>query len=793
MTRRSSTRLTIALAMAVALAATTLLQPDVVQANPFKRALDNIRDATASKEAREEREQAERDAAAREQVAGLNVMGVWTGPVEHRSGTQQAVILNMTNPATGAWVYPTNGCTGTLALNETGGFDMTVMQGECDPGGGVKLSMLADGRLLWDAYDAADALTTSMILARQGVTVHPMAAPTRVRRTGSADAATTVMPAGGVPAMITKGANMRQAPSTTAPVVVVIPAGTTILVAERIGDWYPVNAVVGDKPFVGFVYHELIQIDPAIAAALVAATGVAGPSPGSLEISHAGYSERFLTTRKQFVDGELQAIATGYDEEEAELRAKTKNERKLAQRIGVLRWLERGSLALDGGAYGTALTHFSTSEELVEKDRNTGLVPSFFDRTAKGTAGIITGKGELHKYTASGWEKILMLNYKSITYLLQGDRRAYNVTRRAIDWQNMEKKAFDQALLDEEAKLARKNEREAEKLAKKKGTATTTDEDVAADEAESEAAEAAVAAEAAESAPAAPQGPPTADNIAEALAVVFQPLEKKADSVPSAFVNPFGFYVSGMVQEFEGYQDRSLRDNARISYEKALELNPSSIVLQEAADDLKNLSPNRDVNLLHVIVADGWAPEKKVVTYQVPTETGAPLPLKLPVYEPVDNPVTRIEVHSMDGRKIGTLSNVADIEALCLRQQQDMRKILTMRAIGSYLVGAQLEGTARASTGIFGMALGELSKARQSTSAPDTRSWLSLPGTIQATRLQMRKGVDQIRIVSFDANGKRLARTTLDINPDSYGVAYVRSIGTTMYPQVADQLWMASR
>jgi len=114
-------------------------------------------------------------------------------------------------------------------------------------------------------------------------------------------------------------------------------------------------------------------------------------------------------------------------------------------------------------------------------------------------------------------------------------------------------------------------------------------------------------------------------------------------------------------------------------------------------------------------------------------------------------------------------------------------------AVGGWTTMGTREVILLALSGIFGLALGELSKARQETSAPDTRSWLSLPSTIQATRLRMRKGVDQIQVVSLDANGKRLARTTLDINPDSHGVAYVRSMGRIMYPQVADQLWMASR
>ena len=204
---------------------------------------------------------------------------------------------------------------------------------------------------------------------------------------------------------------------------------------------------------------------------------------------------------------------------------------------------------------------------------------------------------------------------------------------------------------------------------------------------------------------------------------------------------------------------------------------------------MKKPSADRNINLVHVIVANGFVPEKKVLTYWIATQSGGVIPLKLPIYEPVTSRVARIEVHSKSGKHLATLLLVADIEALCLRQQKDTQRLQVLRAFASYLVSGYLAGTAEASTGLVGTMIGKLSKARQDKSSPDTRSWMSLPATMQATRLHLRKGVDQLKIVTFDDSGVQLTSRNVDVNPQSHGVVYVRTFDDAMYPQVVKQLW----
>jgi len=428
---------------------------------------------------------------------------------------------------------------------------------------------------------------------------------------------------------------------------------------------------------------------------------------------------------------------------------KAQSEEELVERIGFLPWLERGTLAIDKGEFDVAVNDFSAAEELLKERKKGSKMGGFVTKVFTVAAETVSGNEELQAYQGEGWERVLMLNYKSIALLLKGDRRAYNVTRRAIDWQNIEKKTFDKKLQDEKEKLS-------EEIEQRKEEKDETSE----------------------------QG------IKDGLAQAFAPMEAKAETVPSAYVNPFGFYIAGMVQEFESYNDRSLRDNARISYKKSLELNPGSKVLQRAVVDLKKPSAPAGTRLVHVIVADGFVPEKKVLTYSVQT-TAAAVPLKLPIYTPVSSNVHRIEVQTTSGKRLAVLSPVADVEAICLRQQKDMQPVLTMRALASFLVASVMDSAAQQTQGIGGVLLKVVSDVRKRTAAPDTRSWMSLPATIQSARLHLRKGVSKLKIVTIDKGGKRLAAQVVQIDPNRHNIIYARSIDKVLYAQSAEKLWLA--
>ena len=66
---------------------------------------------------------------------------------------------------------------------------------------------------------------------------------------------------------------------------------------------------------------------------------------------------------------------------------------------------------------------------------------------------------------------------------------------------------------------------------------------------------------------------------------------------------------------------------------------------------------------------------------------------------------------------------------------------------------------------------------------------MSLPATLQATRLHISNNTNKLKIVSFDARGRRLASKTIKINNQSNSFIYARSIDKQLYVNVSKALW----
>ena len=544
-----------------------------------------------------------------------------------------------------------------------------------------------------------------------------------------------------------KASNLRAGPGTKYRKLGLVPADSFLTILSSRGKWYQVRTDLKGKPVTAWIYAPLVELDAppgtgTSAAARPEGSGAAlAGAPGAI-ISYAGYSKAFQQVKRMLEKGDLQGVARYYRQRDAELFNEARGEQAQIEAMGLLRWLERGTLAIDQGRLPEAVKYFDNAERILDLRQQDSKIKGWFSGAFKFAAETASGNEELQDYAGEGYEQVLMLNYKSIAYLLQGDRRAYNVTRRAIDWQNMEKKAFEKKLRQAREELAKKRQQTGE------------------------------------------EGSAAASSAADQVEQEYARLAARAKSVPSAYVNPFGFYVSGMVQEYESYDDSSLRDNARISYQKALELNPASKVLQRAAREMKKGRFPAGSRLVHVVVADGFAPEKKMLTYNIGAG-GQVIPIKLPIYMPVPTAVQRIEVQTTGGKRLARLSPVADIEAISLRHQLDQepfRQLRVMLAVASTVVTKGLLNN----LGIVGRVIGQ---KRDEMAAPDMRSWESLPRTIQAARLRLKKGVRKLRIVSYDKRGRRLASKVVEISRNGHDFVYGRSLNRMLYLHAAGKLW----
>lgn len=452
---------------------------------------------------------------------------------------------------------------------------------------------------------------------------------------------------------------------------------------------------------------------------------------GNGQISYQGYSKEYLPIKNLIASGQL------------EQAQQLQQQRIKADDINFLDSIEAAILAIDAQNNVAAIDNFAAAENYLKLLSDRSIIEGSFIEFGSEALTFISGVGDLTEYNGEPYERILMLNYKSIAYLLNGERKAYNVTRRAIDWQNIEKKEFESNLQDVKENNQKQEFKDAENST-------------------------------------------LGANAFDTILKQYKVSETKALSVSSAYINPFGFYMAGIVQEFDSYEDKSLRDNARISYQKALKLNPDSKVIKLAIKSVKKAPPRRR-RLVQIIAADGFAPEKKTLTINM-NIAGGLVPIKLPLFEPVNSQVAKIKIKY--GRKtLATLSPIADIEAITLRHQMDSLPMEHAKVVTS-IIRNIAENQLWNKIGFFG-AVGK--QIRESFANPDMRAWMSLPKTFSAARFYVSSRVKKIKIISYDKKNRKLAEQTVELTKKSHNFIYVRSIDKTLYTSVAKKLWVKAK
>ncbi len=450
-------------------------------------------------------------------------------------------------------------------------------------------------------------------------------------------------------------------------------------------------------------------------------------------IVYAGYAKNFLPIKQLITQGQWQQAYT------------LQKQKIVADDVNFLDSVEAGLLALDSQQLSNSLKHFTEAEQYLKLQAEKSVLEDGFFSFGSEAFSVITGAGEVTDYNGEPFERILMLNYKSIAYLLNGERKAYNVTRRAIDWQNIEHKEFEQTL-----ELAKKeiNQQQAEISEHKKNRKL-----------------------------------PDANNIFQVIAEQYDSSKKIALSVPSAYVNPFGFYMAGIVQEFDSFDEPALRDNARISYKKALKLNPKSKVIKQALREVKR-RPRRGKRLVQVVIADGFAPVKKMLQFALPMPGGL-VPVKLPIYEAIPSKVAHIKIKS-GRRTLATVSSVANIEAIVLRHQLDSLPLQHFKVITS-IARSTAENMLWGQLGV----LGQIGKNfRESFANPDLRGWMSLPKRLLAARFYLSKRIRKISIVSYDKRWRRLATSIVELPQNKHSFVYARTIDDQINANANKTLWV---
>lgn len=471
---------------------------------------------------------------------------------------------------------------------------------------------------------------------------------------------------------------------------------------------------------------------------------------------YKGYSKDYLTVNQAIHSGQISDALQTYQGK------KKKDSGKDATKINLtddslitLHNLQLGSLNLDTGNPKDAIKNFKVSRKQLNLESNESLAESTLKTAGLATLELFSGNEELQPYDPVGYEKVMMLNYNALAYLINGQSEAFNVARRAADWQDMERQSF-----------AKKKEEADKKYAEVK-------DDLSANS-NSQSAE----------------NPFSFSKMTSSINGEYDKYHKKANLVESAYVNPFSDYLIGMVMEYKSLKDRSKIDDAKRHYQKASNLNKNSKLLARAANDmssaLKGKKPANNTTLLHVVISDGAAPEKKVLTNIIPVFNTI-ITLQLPLLEPVDNKVNKIILRSASGKKLAKLDTIANIESMAMRHQKDSEPMIQLRA-GTTIVRSFIEQKALSSTlGDLGRIAGSV---KDQLSHPDTRSWSNLPASMKAARLRVPKNTKSVILESYNIKGKKIASKKVKINPNAHNFIYGRSINNSLQAYAAEKLWI---
>lgn len=549
-----------------------------------------------------------------------------------------------------------------------------------------------------------------------------------------------------------------------------------------------------------------ILLAAAVSAALAGcATGTRSDSLGLAEnetvktYAAAYQPARDMLNAGQFDELKAKVLKNAVDEEGKALSNEEAYEKLIAD-ASELSIMERGLIALNTGDVKRALFFFDAAEEKLNlSEENSNMADSAVSGAKSGLAAII-GSAELAEYDVRSYEKVMLLNYKALCHMLLGDRKAYNVTRRAIDLQQEEWEKFQQKKAEFDEKMekmkAEAKENAEKKAAEQKAAAEAARQQALQAQKNAQQARATAAASsllgfipglggaaaavqgANAAATAAQSAAQTADatlDTLDQLLEVFTSLNiddrsksvvNKANLVASAYVNPFGDYMNALLQEFDSLEDPALRDNARISYEKVAKNNKDCGAAKTAQKAvMKGIGSNQ--KLVQVILSDGFAPYQleKSRTFQVGKYKAT---VNLANATPVETSVTSARVKV--GGKTVKMSSLTKMESIILRDEQDNLPWRTFD-VATALVRSALANDKLGALG--GAAVAALQH-------PDTRSWLSLPNQVLVSRIVVPASQQSLEIQTLDKSGKALSSAKVDLADQGPTVVYAVNYGTHM-------------
>ncbi len=263
-------------------------------------------------------------------------------------------------------------------------------------------------------------------------------------------------------------------------------------------------------------------------------------------------------------------------------------------------------------------------------------------------------------------------------------------------------------------------------------------------------------------------------------------LDLIAGQVKSSFQNAYTFYQSAAFWEATGELN-----NALVDYKKALEINPQSDLI---ASDIARVSsklgmsvgksktntPEKDEGTVVLLYEDGFVPARTEIKISVPNfSDGGIITIAFPFYDtqnwPKSTPLSVVDDLFND---FGSTDPLVDFGALAVKDLKEQMPAMMVRQVLRGFAKNELQRQSGEQMGAAAQFVANIYNIVSESA--DRRSWLTIPHTGQALRMNLKEGQRELSLRAMNVT------RTLPIEVKAGRTVFVRvvHVNNALIPQV---------
>lgn len=271
----------------------------------------------------------------------------------------------------------------------------------------------------------------------------------------------------------------------------------------------------------------------------------------------------------------------------------------------------------------------------------------------------------------------------------------------------------------------------------------------------------------------------------DTLSEQFAGLDTVAGQVKSSFQNAYTFYTSAAFWEATGELS-----NALVDYKKAFEINPSvemikqdiarvSMKLGDRVDVTETNMPTEEQGTVVLLFEDGFVPPKSETKIPIPLLNGTITSIAFPYYDTSVWPKSNtLKVMDDKFNDFGLTNPVVDVGALAVKDLKEQIPQLIVRQTLRAVAKSTLAQQSGDHLGLVGALSANIYNVLSESA--DRRSWLTLPNSGQALRINLDQGERELNLTAG------LAQSTLKLSIEPKQTTFVRvvHVNNQLIPQV---------